>query len=99
MKFYLHPLPVSYLSLGNHLAGMPGSTIGKVPIVRIFGVTMDGNSVCAHVHGFSPYFFVPAQPNFKPIDCGKFRVSILVSLNEDLLLMHYCNKLIIYSFA
>lgn len=41
---------------------MPGQVQGKVPIVRMFGVTDSGNSVCCHIHGFAPYFYVPA-PN------------------------------------
>lgn len=44
------------------MAGMPGQSQGKVPIIRMFGVTDSGNSVCCHVHGFAPYFYVPA-PN------------------------------------
>uniref|UniRef100_A0A7N6A3U1 DNA polymerase delta catalytic subunit n=1 Tax=Anabas testudineus TaxID=64144 RepID=A0A7N6A3U1_ANATE len=46
--------------LGSAVAGMPGQLQGKVPIIRMFGVTDSGNSVCCHVHGFAPYFFVPA---------------------------------------
>lgn len=39
---------------------MPGQSQGKVPIIRMFGVTDSGNSVCCHIHGFAPYFYVPA---------------------------------------
>lgn len=56
------------------MPGMPGATSGPVPVVRMFGVTMEGNSVLAHIHGFAPYFFVPAQPGFKPESCSVFRV-------------------------
>lgn len=49
---------------GGTVAGMPGQSQGKVPIVRMFGVTDSGNSVCCHIHGFAPYFYVPA-PNGK----------------------------------
>lgn len=45
---------------GTAVAGMPGQVQGKVPIIRMFGVTDSGNSVCCHVHGFAPYFYVPA---------------------------------------
>ena len=56
------------------MAGMPGARAGPVPIIRMFGVNMEGNSIMAHVHGFAPYFYVPAPPGFKAEDCGKFRV-------------------------
>lgn len=36
-----------------------------VPIIRLYGVTEEGNSVFAHVHGFVPYFYIPCPPNFK----------------------------------
>lgn len=49
---------------GVTVAGMPGQSQGKVPIVRMFGVTDNGNSVCCHIHGFAPYLYVPA-PNGK----------------------------------
>lgn len=49
------------------MAGMPGQVQGKVPIVRMFGVTDSGNSVCCHIHGFAPYFYVPAPNGESPI--------------------------------
>eukprot|EP00928_Gymnodinium_smaydae_P053270 TRINITY_DN37302_c0_g1_i1.p1 TRINITY_DN37302_c0_g1~~TRINITY_DN37302_c0_g1_i1.p1 ORF type:complete len:1054 (-),score=284.41 TRINITY_DN37302_c0_g1_i1:242-3403(-) len=30
----------------------------KAPVLRIYGVTEQGNSVLAHVHGFEPYFYI-----------------------------------------
>ena len=45
---------------------MPGSSEGPVPILRIFGVTDGGHSVCLHVHGFTPYFYVLAPPGKSP---------------------------------
>mmetsp|Transcript_25905 Transcript_25905/g.73198 ORF Transcript_25905/g.73198 Transcript_25905/m.73198 type:complete len:1072 (-) Transcript_25905:10-3225(-) len=30
----------------------------KVPVLRMYGVTEQGNSVVAHIHGFMPYFYV-----------------------------------------
>ncbi|PIO38166.1 hypothetical protein AB205_0064790 [Aquarana catesbeiana] len=40
---------------------MLGATQGPVPIIRVFGITADGNSVFCHIHGFAPYFYVPCQ--------------------------------------
>ncbi len=57
--------------------GMPGAQTGPVPIVRMYGVTQQGVSVLAHVHGFAPYFFVPAPQGFREEDCSKFRVRLL----------------------
>ena len=50
---------------------------------------MEGHSVLAHIHGFLPFFYVPAQPGFKEDDCGKFKVrklsaSILAMSRENL---------------
>jgi DNA polymerase elongation subunit (family B) len=56
-------------STGAVVAGMPGQSQGNVPIIRMFGVTDSGNSVCCHVHGFAPYFYIPA-PN------GEFSLKI-----------------------
>lgn len=62
---------------GKHLPGMPGATQGPVPIIRMYGITENGNSVLAHIHGFAPYFFVPAQDGFKREHCEQFRVKVL----------------------
>ncbi|KFM62169.1 DNA polymerase delta catalytic subunit, partial [Stegodyphus mimosarum] len=59
--------------VGQPVPGMPGCNVGPVPIVRMFGVTMAGNSVLCHVHGFLPYFFIPAPPDFQKADCALFR--------------------------
>lgn len=49
---------------------------GKNAILRIFGVTAEGHSVCALVHGFQPYFYVQAPPHFSPDDIYAFRASL-----------------------
>ncbi|GFS36946.1 cAMP-dependent protein kinase catalytic subunit 1 [Trichonephila inaurata madagascariensis] len=59
--------------IGQPVPGMSGCQTGIVPIMRVFGVSMEGNSILCHVHGFLPYFFVPAPQNFQQSDCAKFR--------------------------
>ena len=54
---------------------MPGATCGPVPVLRMFGVTREGHSVVAHLHGFTAYFYVPACPDFQERDCTKFAVT------------------------
>lgn len=65
-------------STGTTVAGMPGQSQGKVPIIRMFGVTDGGNSVCCHIHGFAPYFYVPA-PSGKCSSMGQLRGAIALS--------------------
>ncbi|ESN89921.1 hypothetical protein HELRODRAFT_91243 [Helobdella robusta] len=52
---------------------IPGSSIDNIPIITMYGVTMEGHSVAAHVHGFHPYLFVYAPDGFKDEDCEQFR--------------------------
>lgn len=61
---------------GNPVKGMPGNTVGPVPILRVFGVTLEGHSVLINVHGFLPYLFVQAPPDFKPTDVELFRKTL-----------------------
>ena len=58
------------------MAGMPGCKDGPKPIMRMYGVTENGNSVLCHVHGFVPYFFVPAPKGFNPEHCATFQQSL-----------------------
>lgn len=67
---------------GPPCEGMPGQQAGKVPIMRMFGVNDNGNSICCHVHGFSPYLYVTCPPIFKESHLGAFKVSIHVLWNE-----------------
>ena len=66
------------------IPGMPGLQSGQVPILRMYGVTMEGNSVCAHLHGFLPYFYVPLPCNqFKVEHCDDFRRSLNNAVLSD----------------
>ena len=69
--------------IGEVVEGMPGAQKGPVPILRMFGVTSDGNSVCAHLHGFLPYFFVPAPHDFHSEHCTPFRQELNKALIDD----------------
>ncbi|KAF4530684.1 hypothetical protein B566_EDAN004923 [Ephemera danica] len=69
---------------GTALPGMPGAQSGPVPVVRMFGVTDKGNSVCAHVHGFAPYFYTLVPPNFEEKHCGKFKDTLNKAVLADL---------------
>uniref|UniRef100_A0A8C5Z5P6 DNA polymerase n=1 Tax=Marmota marmota marmota TaxID=9994 RepID=A0A8C5Z5P6_MARMA len=51
-----------YVGPARPLPGRPVPPRGTVPVLRAFGVTDEGFSVCCHVHGFAPYFYTPAPP-------------------------------------
>lgn len=70
--------------VGTHVSGMPGATQGPVPIVRMFGITAEGNSVCCHVHGFAPYFYVPAQTGFKEEHLSDFKKELNNAVIKDM---------------
>ncbi|CAL8467309.1 g6846 [Coccomyxa elongata] len=54
--------------------------LSEVPILRMYGVTEHGNSVCTFVHGFEPYFYIEAPRGFGPDDCD----SLCAQLNRML---------------
>lgn len=62
--------------VGHPLPGMPGAQRGPVQIIRMFGVTMNGNSVCCHVHGFTPYFYIAAPVGFDHTHCQPFKEAL-----------------------
>ncbi|XP_014229440.1 DNA polymerase delta catalytic subunit isoform X1 [Trichogramma pretiosum] len=64
--------------------GMPGSRIGPVPVMRMYGVTELGNSVCCYVHGFSPYFFVSCHPSFTNAHCKPFKEALNNAIKNDI---------------
>ncbi|KAJ8024189.1 DNA polymerase delta catalytic subunit [Holothuria leucospilota] len=70
--------------LGKQLAGMPGSHQPLTPIIRMFGITKAGNSVLCHIHGFMPYFYVPAPQDFKRDHCGIFRDALNKAVLADM---------------
>jgi len=53
-------------------------------LCRMFGVTEEGHSVCCHVHGFPPYFYVSLPESFQPMHCGEFKAALNKALLGDL---------------
>ena len=50
--------------------------MGPAAMLRIFGVTAGGNSVCVHVHVFEPYFYAKVLESFKEEQCEGFRKNL-----------------------
>uniref|UniRef100_A0ABM5GSA5 DNA polymerase n=2 Tax=Pogona vitticeps TaxID=103695 RepID=A0ABM5GSA5_9SAUR len=70
--------------VGTHLPGFPGSTQGPVPVLRMFGITEAGNSICCHIHGFAPYFYVPAQTGFQAGHLADFQRELNAAVIRDM---------------
>ncbi len=70
---YLEPLDVDndavtfqQIDIEEHQA------VGQPPAIRMYGVTIEGHSVCAHIHGFLPYFYIHAPRGFTANTCNDF---------------------------
>ncbi|CAK9041258.1 DNA polymerase delta catalytic subunit [Durusdinium trenchii] len=55
----------------------PYSPETVVPVLRMYGVTEEGHSLMAHIHGFEPYFYVECPEELqKPDGLEAFRQSL-----------------------
>ncbi|KAJ1391480.1 Ribonuclease H-like superfamily [Sesbania bispinosa] len=64
-------LEIDYVIGESHKELLPNSS-GPAAIIRIFGVTKEGHSVCCKVHGFEPYFYISCPPGMGPDDISHF---------------------------
>ncbi|KAI8535591.1 hypothetical protein RHMOL_Rhmol10G0186100 [Rhododendron molle] len=64
-------LEIDYVIGDSHKELLPNSS-GQAAIIRIFGVTREGHSVCCNVHGFEPYFYISCPPGMGPDDISNF---------------------------
>lgn len=56
---------------------VPGGKGSAVPIIKIFGITREGHSVMAHVHGFTPYFYCKSPKQvMSPDECEAYRMQL-----------------------
>ena len=78
-KTAFQQIEVDYTTLPPDQRLRPGCDLSEAPVLRMFGVDGSGASVAAFVHGFDPYFFVEAPPNFGPDDCDGLCRSLNVS--------------------
>ena len=47
-----------YTDRGNFTVNPGEQEESGKPVIRLFGVNAVGNSVCAHIHNFTAYFYV-----------------------------------------
>ena len=62
-RSHLDPKVPITLDDANEAEGVP-----KVPVIRVFGSTPEGEKVCAHVHGAFPYLYIKYEGSLIPED-------------------------------
>ena len=76
-----NPLPIN----PKQGAAVPGATTGRVPVIRLYGVTEVGNSIMYHIYGFTPYFYCNVPPGFvnDAVVLGNFRTALNKALENS----------------
>lgn len=64
------------------VANANGTSNQNAAIIRLYGVTEEGNSVMMHVHGVLPYFYVACPENFDESRCGDVRRALEAALSQ-----------------
>ncbi|KAF5917171.1 hypothetical protein HPG69_014104 [Diceros bicornis minor] len=72
-----------YVGPAQPLPWAPLPALGSVPVLRAFGVTDEGVSICCHIHGFAPYFYTPAPPGFGPEHLGDLQRELNAAISRD----------------
>ncbi|CAF2087817.1 hypothetical protein HID58_023002 [Brassica napus] len=75
-------LEIDYVIKEIHKELLPGSS-GQAAVIRIFGVTREGHSVCCFVHGFEPYFYIACPHGMGPDDISRFHQSLEGRMRES----------------
>ncbi|KAK3118063.1 hypothetical protein QOZ80_9BG0693720 [Eleusine coracana subsp. coracana] len=75
-------LEIDYIIGESHKELLPNSS-GPAAILRIFGVTKEGHSICCQVHGFEPYFYISCPPGMGPDDISRFHQTLEGRMKES----------------
>ncbi|XP_078157061.1 DNA polymerase delta subunit 1 [Carex rostrata] len=75
-------LEIDYIIGASHKELLPNWS-GPAAILRIFGVTREGHSVCCHVHGFEPYFYICCPSGMGPDDISRFHQALEGRMKES----------------
>ncbi|KAF8516147.1 hypothetical protein BU17DRAFT_92979 [Hysterangium stoloniferum] len=74
-----------------HPGSLDDSTLPKVPVIRIFGLTSTGLRACLHVHQVYPYFFIDYYGSLNPDRVKTYIHKLTKSLNHAIALSLHRN--------
>ncbi|KAL7112135.1 hypothetical protein ACP275_05G133300 [Erythranthe tilingii] len=74
-------LEMDYVVGDRHYEFLQSSS-GLAAIIRIFGVTKEGHSVCCFVHGFEPYFYANCPSGMGPDDISRLHQILEGKMKE-----------------
>ncbi|MFN9938319.1 MAG: hypothetical protein ACK56I_02485, partial [bacterium] len=69
--------------------GVAGSKHAPVPILLLYGVNDEGNSVLCRVHGFTPYFYFSAPPAMTRAHLPAVRAALEANVSKNILLLSF----------
>ncbi|KAM7256627.1 hypothetical protein ACFE04_012368 [Oxalis oulophora] len=75
-------LEIDHIIGESHKELLPKSS-GPAAIIRVFGVTKEGHSVCCNVHGFEPYFYISCPQGMGPDDISNFHRLLEARMHES----------------
>lgn len=75
-------LDIDYI-IGESNKQLTPQRSGPVAILRMFGVTSEGHSVCCQVHGFQPYFYISCLDGMGPDDIPKLKQTLEARMRES----------------
>ncbi|KAF5401391.1 hypothetical protein PHET_05388 [Paragonimus heterotremus] len=81
LDYYLG-LPIN--DIDSCYSELRGSYAGKLPIVRVYGTSPSGQKICAHIHGYLPYFFVAVTEQNPAFFSTEFLRSFCSGLEKHL---------------
>jgi DNA polymerase elongation subunit (family B) len=72
-------------------------------VIKLFGITENGNSVCVHINDFNPYFYIKVNDDSNELSKSKIIASIKNSVDEkvskDLISYEFVDKKEFYGFT
>ncbi|MCO5575689.1 hypothetical protein L7F22_029493 [Adiantum nelumboides] len=78
---YSTQLDIDYI-IGESNKQLTPHRTGPMAILRMFGVTAEGYSVCCNVHGFQPYFYISCLDGMGPDDIPKFKQTLEAKMRD-----------------